>query len=854
MTESTIIGDEPCPKCRERGGDSTGNHLILFSNGNKFCNRCDYKVIAGREEVAEELTIADILKKPIADIPDRGISRSVAELYGYRVDFDETTGEISRHYAPFFKNGELSGFKVRNVADKTFYGVGDLKGVDLFGSPLIGSGGQLIIITEGELDALAASEMFRMHGKKYRVVSLQHGANVAGVQRAFAKLNQFTNVVLCLDQDKKGKEAADNIIPLFDAGKVKVMTFSEKDANDMLLAGKVDEFFNSLRNASAKRPDGIVSGADTWEKIKDRPKVESIPYPEEWELLNQKAYGVRRGEVDTWTSGCVDSNTEFLSPSGWKKISEYNGGLVAQYSASGLLEFVKPNAYIKQPASQLYHIKTKYGVDQVLSDNHNVVWFERRSGMMHRMRFSELRETHNRNSYGFTGKFKATYDLEDTGFKIDGKSDAYLRLSVALAADGYLKNNDPFCIYFNLSKQRKINRLKELLSTLEWEWNEYSHSENSVTIRIEHSMEKGLSHYFGFADPYHKLELLADEVKYWDSDGSSFFTTQKDEADLVQHAFTAIHGRSSIYIDNREDRPSTYSVYLCGNDYVGISGANKPTIETIETEDGYQYCFNVPSNTLILRRNGCIFITGNSGMGKTAVLRELQYHLLNTVKDSIGVIALEEPLVDSVEALMALNLNKRIQLPDVRETVSDDELYKAWLATSGTNRLHYYDHFGSVDDDSLISKIRWLAGPLGCKYIFLDHLSIVISEFADQGGERERIDTIMTRLKRLTQELNIWLGLVVHLRKVGGGSSFEEGAVPSLDDLRGSGSIKQLSNNVYALSRNQQHGDERIRNTSTLHVLKCRFTGRTGVADQLYFEDTTGRMVPADYDVNDEEF
>lgn len=244
-------------------------------------------------------------------------------------------------------------------------------------------------------------------------------------------------------------------------------------------------------------------------------------------------------------------------------------------------------------------------------------------------------------------------------------------------------------------------------------------------------------------------------------------------------------------------------------------------------------------------------------MGKTAALRELQYHLLNHTKENIGVIALEEPLVDSVEALMALHLNKRIQLPDVRETVSDEELYNAWLATSGTNRIHYYDHFGSVDDESLISKIRWMAGSLGCKYIFLDHLSIVVSEFADQGGERERIDTIMTKLKKLTQELGIWLGLVVHLRKVGGGTSFEEGAVPSLDDLRGSGSIKQLSNSVYALSRNQQHGDEVVRNTSTIHILKCRFTGRTGVADKLYFNDSTGRLEPVEFDdeeIDDGEF
>jgi twinkle protein len=101
----------------------------------------------------------------------------------------------------------------------------------------------------------------------------------------------------------------------------------------------------------------------------------------------------------------------------------------------------------------------------------------------------------------------------------------------------------------------------------------------------------------------------------------------------------------------------------------------------------------------------------------------------------------------------------------------------------------------------------------------------------------------MHNLKMLTQELGIYIGLISHLKKAPQGRSFEEGYVPSSDDLRGSGSIKQLSNNVYAISRNQQEEDDTQRNTSTLTVLKCRYTGRTGKADYLLFDEVTGRMV-----------
>lgn len=113
----------------------------------------------------------------------------------------------------------------------------------------------------------------------------------------------------------------------------------------------------------------------------------------------------------------------------------------------------------------------------------------------------------------------------------------------------------------------------------------------------------------------------------------------------------------------------------------------------------------------------------------------------------------------------------------------------------------------------------------------------------DEGGdERKRIDSIMHNLKSLTVELGIYIGLIVHLRKTSQGKSFEQGAVPSLDDLRGSGGIKQLANGVYALSRDQQAENAVARNTSQIHSLKCRRTGETGPADFIAFNKETGCM------------
>lgn len=243
--------------------------------------------------------------------------------------------------------------------------------------------------------------------------------------------------------------------------------------------------------------------------------------------------------------------------------------------------------------------------------------------------------------------------------------------------------------------------------------------------------------------------------------------------------------------------------------------------------------------------------TSGTGMGKTTIIKALQNHFFHTTDFNQALIHLEEPMEDTGDDLIAYEVGRRFQVeapgdgPEFRGTedyrVAAERLFLA-TDSHGHHRFQLYDAFGSLEDDSLYQTIRYLAKACGCRVFWLDHLSILVSD-GKEDDERKRIDSIMHNLKSLTVELNIYIGLISHLRKPpGNGKSFEQGAVPSLDDLRGSGGIKQLSNGVYAISRNQQDTNPVARNTSTITVLKCRKTGRTGTADHLTFEDDTGRL------------
>ena len=96
-----------------------------------------------------------------------------------------------------------------------------------------------------------------------------------------------------------------------------------------------------------------------------------------------------------------------------------------------------------------------------------------------------------------------------------------------------------------------------------------------------------------------------------------------------------------------------------------------------------------------------------------------------------------------------------------------------------------------------------MAQALDCKWIFLDHLSILVSGQEDT-DERKSIDILMTKLRSLVEQTNIGLLLVSHLRRPSGDRGHEDGREVSLSHLRGSASIAHLSDSVIALERDQQ--------------------------------------------------
>lgn len=242
-----------------------------------------------------------------------------------------------------------------------------------------------------------------------------------------------------------------------------------------------------------------------------------------------------------------------------------------------------------------------------------------------------------------------------------------------------------------------------------------------------------------------------------------------------------------------------------------------------------------------------LFVSGTS-CGKSTVMREICLSMQENTDSKIGIVSLEESPAETARKLAGMALKRN----PAEEEIPLEELKVGFDQVFSTDRYMLLDHQGSLKDETILDKLEYMALS-GAKYIVIDHITILVSEGAGDLTGNEAVDKVMNDLLRFCKRHNVWIGLVSHLRKtVNTGKAFEEGRMPNLDDIKGSGSIKQISFDIIGFARNLQAEDPIERNTIQLAVLKCRYTGLTGPVQGAYYDYKTGRFTSIENAPRDE--
>jgi twinkle protein len=235
------------------------------------------------------------------------------------------------------------------------------------------------------------------------------------------------------------------------------------------------------------------------------------------------------------------------------------------------------------------------------------------------------------------------------------------------------------------------------------------------------------------------------------------------------------------------------------------------------------------------RRWGEVYGWGaGTGIGKTDVFTQQIAFDVTELNQKVGLIFLEQQPKETAARVAGKVKGKRFHVPDANWT--REERLGAVKELEG--KVFLYDSFGETAWDVVAAKIRYMAHAEEVRIFYVDHLTAM----ADTADERGSLEQIMKEMAGLAQELRVIIHFISHL-STPEGKSHEEGGHVSIKHFKGARAIGFWSFFMFGLERNQQAEDEEERSTTTLRVLKDRYTGQaTGALIRLGYDRITGRL------------
>ena len=200
----------------------------------------------------------------------RGIRDEINQFFGHLTTLDPSGKVVSRFYPETNDDGKLTGYKCRNHPKDFSYGKIGATGSksQLSGQVKFKAVGKYILLVGGEEDKSAAYQML-LDGQKDKsfsaipVVSPTTGENsVKQIAAQYDFFDKYEVIIIGLDNDRAGIEAAKKVAAVLPKEKVRIATWTGKDPNQMLLDGHEKQFVRDFYGAKEYVSSGISSAVD----------------------------------------------------------------------------------------------------------------------------------------------------------------------------------------------------------------------------------------------------------------------------------------------------------------------------------------------------------------------------------------------------------------------------------------------------------------------------------------------------------------------------------------------------------------------------------------------------------------
>ncbi len=302
-------------------------------------------------------------------------------------------------------------------------------------------------------------------------------------------------------------------------------------------------------------------------------------------------YGANR--TGRW---CLTGDHEVLTKDGWTRLDEWNGGPIAcwNFRTEGV-SFLSSNALFFNYTGAMYTYRDDY-IDQCSTPEHKMRVKRNPGAAWENMTVEDMAKITPLIPLGGVKEYKNLSDSE------------YLRVLVMTEAVGSYKDDGTLTYHFKNAEE--ASRCKNLLESAQLFFYKKTHPEGRTVFEITSSClplwlrefnEKTYGTWLFDENP----DVFFDELKFWNKEYS---TTNRRNADIIQ-AFAHMSGRAAVLSERRTKNPC-FSLDISEGRVEAHKIEVKPEITDFS---GKVYCAETPTGYFLVRRNGKVWVTGNSG-------------------------------------------------------------------------------------------------------------------------------------------------------------------------------------------------------------------------------------------------
>ena len=828
-TESAFIKHVPCPKCGSR--DNAGQ----YSDGHYYCFGCGAWWTDGKEIVQEErryIKMEEIVEGKIRAIADRCVTEETCKKFGVRTLVKDH--KIAKHFYPYFnKAGEKIAEKVRICATKEFFWRGNNSEIQLFGAQCQPTTGRFVVVTEGEcfkgdtcvltrdgwvrLDEWSGQDIMQVTQEGASFVQPLAYVNkpydgtmyTVGRGRYHICTTPGHNLVV---KDKKGDWKKLKMQDVASQKNVPVFT--------TFTGGGIGYSDNLLRILIAISADGSIDVRADGRKyvrisfLKERKidrmrsllKAEKIPYHE----------GVHQSGHTCFCFNCSEAFKEFPM------------SLISSLDMRQKLLLIDELQYWDG-----YRPKTRNQIEYYTTNYNNAVFVQTlaaTSGIYSGICVKRYKD--RKWSDGYT--VRVCFDQKHATISKDERTEEHFtgRVYCLQVPSGMLLvrcgkhisvcgNCDALSMWQTLGGRYTVVSLPNGCKNFKALKENYQYLDQFENIVLcldgdkagREAVERAVQYL-----PQKKLKImrLPEDCK----DPNEFLKKGKTQ-ELMNYFWRAEEYRP-VDIVNIGDLYERLAEYRKTHEYIPT-----PWIGLNDMIQG-------------TRPGQLVVLAAGTGMGKSAFLKSWMYHLVRTTDLHIGALYLEENPEETVLSLMSMAAGKNMKKNLVWDSTSEEDKRKYFDECGANRRIELFEPLSSTDPEYICNKIRYMVVVRDCKYIVLDHITYITEAEDDSHGS---LNKLMKTLHSLCVELGIVILAACHLRKSANAQkTAEEGGRITLDDMKNSSSIKQLSDICIGLERNSQADDPVKANTTVMRVLKSRDFGVKGPCTALFYDKDTTRL------------